>query len=529
MHRGLTWLGAVVALVGPWWAWAEPDQGQAVETRAVVRFDRFALKLGGELRLTALRLSPIPVATVDYDVPDHIPKEESLGIRLRFRPSLTWQVPSRVVPLVALVTEVDLLDGMAFAGPDREVLAFSRASRGRQDLFAAGNIRLNAAYGMVHSPYFTFLGGRQKSHAGLGMVANDGNDRPDDLGVRRLGDIVDRALLSLRPARFFSDSPAAGAFSVSLGFDHVERDLFADRDRDDRAYQALAVLQYEAPVGRVGATYLYRWQRNAIGDRTRFHLADVFLDLALQAGEVTLGVAGEWALAQGFTEVPRSLANPDHVNVASSGMVLRAFLSHAFGRVVIEAGRASGDADPYDDTYHAFTMNPDYRVGLILFHEVLKATSAVSAWNGSRTWFQGQPPRGLQALPTDGGVQNAVYAYPRVTVTAIPHLDLMVGLLVARADVPLVDPFWLGVAGRSSRSGCVVPDGRAPGPRCGPASRDLGYEVDAAARARFRLGPVGLLAAVEYGYFRPGEAFRDASLAEPSGIHMVQGRVHVNW
>lgn len=528
MLRPLAGWGALVVLVAWGAAFALPAEGES-DSQAVIRFDRFALKLGGEMRWTALRLSALPVLTVDPAVPDRIPTEESLTLRLRWRPSLTWQVPSRTVPVLAVLTEVDLLDGTAFAGPDREVLASSRASRVRQDLFEWDNIRLNAAHLMVHSPYFTFLGGRQKSHAGIGMVANDGNDRSDDVGVRRLGDIVDRALLSLRPVRFFSDGPSAGALSVSLGFDHVERDLFADRARHDRAYQALAVVQYEPPLGRLGATYLHRWQRNAIGDRTRFHLVDVFADLALRAGAMTLGVAGEWAYARGFTEVPRSLQNPNRVGVSSSGLVLRTSLSHPLGRVVIEVGRASGDADPYDDTYQAFTMNPDHRVGLILFHEVLKATSAVAAWNASRTWFQGQPPRGLEALPTDGGVQNAVYANPRVTLTAIPHLEIMVGLLVARSDTPLVDPFWLNVASASSVSGCVVADGEAPGPRCGPASRDLGYEVDVAARGRFRLGPVGLLAAVEYGYFRPGSAFADTRLEEPSAIHMVQGRVHVTW
>lgn len=528
MRRSFAWWGVLVVLACAWGPLAVASEGTA-ESQAVIRFHRLVLNLGGEMRLVALRLGAIPVATVDPGVADQVPTEESLAARLRWRPSLTWQVPSRVVPVVAVLTEVDLLDGMAFAGPDREVLASSRASRVRQDLFEAANLRLNAAYLLVHSPYFTFLGGRQKSHAGLGMVANDGNDRPEDVGVRRLGDIVDRALISVRLLRFFSDAPSAGALSVAAGFDHVERDLFADRDRDDRAYQAVAVVQYEPPIGRIGATYLHRWQRNSLGDRTRFHLVDVFADLALKAGDVTLGVAGEWALARGFTEVPRSLQNPDGVDVASSGMVLRASLSHPLGRVVIEAGRASGDADPYDGTYAAFTMNPDYRVGLILFHEVLKATSAVSAWNGSRTWFQGQPPRGLQALPTDGGVQNAVYANPRVALTVIPHLELLVGLLVARADTPLVDPFWLNVAGRTGGSGCAVPGGQAPGPRCGPASRDLGYEVDLAARGRFRLGPIGLLAAMEYSYFRPGAAFADAGGNEPSGIHLVQGRVHVTW
>ncbi len=177
MRRSFAWWGALMVLACPWGPLAVASVGTA-ESQAVIRFDRFLLGLEGEMRLVALRLGAIPVATVDPGVADRIPVEESLSARLRWRPSLTWQVPSRVVPVLAVRTEVDLLDGMAFAGPDREVLAPSRASRVRQDLFEADNIRLNAAYLLVHSPYFTFLGGRQKSHAGLGMVATEIADPP---------------------------------------------------------------------------------------------------------------------------------------------------------------------------------------------------------------------------------------------------------------------------------------------------------------------------------------------------------------
>ena len=499
------------------------------ESEATVRFERFVLNFGGEFRVVGLRLGAIPVELADPSGAERIPTEESLGARLRWHPSLTWQAPTPSIRAVAAFTEVDLVDGQAFVGPDREVLAYSRAARIHRDLLDVANIRMNCLYLMVHSPVVTFLGGRQKSHAGLGMVANDGNDRPDDVGVRRLGDIVDRAALSVRPALLFTKEPWAATWSLTAGFDHVERDLFADRGRGDRAYQTFAMLQWKSPIGTLGASYLYRWQRNSVADRTRFHLVDVFADLAMKTPDLTLGVAAEWAIASGFTEVPRSLQNPDRVRVASQGMVLRASLEHRFVRVSIEGGRASGDADPYDGTYHAFTMNPDHRVGLILFHEVLKATSAVAAWNGSQTWFQGRPPRGLQAIPTDGGVQNAVYAYPRITLAFIPHLEWMVGLLVARSDTPLVDPFWLSVASGTSISRCAIPSGTAPGPRCGPASRDLGYEVDLAARTRWRIGPIGLLAAVEYGYFRPGAAFAGARKGVPSGIHLLQGRVHLTW
>lgn len=504
---------------------ASASTPQASPTRAEVSFGAFTLKLPGELRLTALRLSPIEVLTVDPDVADKIPLEESFGARLRWKPSLTWETGSKLVPAISILTEVDLIDGMAFVGQGREVLAFSRASRIHQDLFDPDNIRLNAAFLAVRSPLFTLLAGRQKSHLGLGMVANNGNDRPDDFGIRRLGDIVDRGFLIVRPLLFFEQDKKYAVFSVAMGFDHVERDLFADRARKDRAYQAIGQVQFAPSFGQMGVTYLYRWQHNSVGDRTHFHLVDIFADLNFPIGDFSVGCAGEWAMAAGFTEAPRSIVNSNGVDVLASALVLRTALRHRFADLTIEIGRATGDSDPYDDKYTAFIMNPDYRVGLILFPEVLKATSAVAAWNASRTWFQGVPPRGIEALPTDGGVQNALYVNPKVTLKPLSWLDFALGLVVARAETPLVDPFRVSVASKTGSCGTAS----APGPRCGPASRDLGYEVDSAVRGRVELGPISLLGVLEYGFFKPGKAFADAGQNLPSSIHLVQGRLHLSW
>lgn len=496
------------------------------KSKAEIEFGPFTLSMPGEVRFVALRLSPLEVQVVDPERPDRIPLEESLSVRLRWRPSLKYSVGSKYLSLLGLFAEVDLLDGNAFAGPDRDILSYAREPRAEQDLFRADRIRLRGAYLMAHSPFFTFLGGRQKSHAGLGMVANDGEDRPDDLGVRRMGDIVDRALLAVRPA--FSSDPLLRAVSVAFGIDHIERDLFADRSRNDRAYQALALLEWKPKLGKVGAFYLYRWQHNKVGDRTRIHLVDAFADLKFSVAETTLGVAGEWAGTFGWTEVPRSLVNPSSVDIRASAFVLRASLEHPWFKVEVDCGRASGDGNPYDNKYTAFTMNPDFRVGLILFPEVLSATSAVAAWNGAQRWFQGTPPRGLEALPTNGGVQNALYAFPKVTATFIPHIEIVAGVIVARSVVPLVDPFWLSTASSTATSSpCTTSS--PPGPRCGPASKDLGYEVDAALRGRFQAGPFGLLAAIEYGYFRPGAAFNDQNGDPMDPIHMLQGRLHITF
>src|SRR5206468_770901 len=110
----------------------------------------------------------------------------------------------------------------------------------------------------------------------------------------------------------------------------------------------------------------------------------------------------------------------------------------------IEGGYASGDANPFDDQASNFSMNRDFKVGLVLFDEVMLFQTQNAARRLSDPNLTGAPPPGLDLLPTEGAVTNALYLKP--TLRYKPSLlggkfRLVGSALFARAPDPVVDAY----------------------------------------------------------------------------------------
>src|SRR5205085_6535114 len=136
---------------------------------------------------------------------------------------------------------------------------------------------------------------------------------------------------------------------------------------------------------------------------------------------------------------------------------------------------ASGDSNPFDDAAAAFTMNRDFKVGLVLFDEVLLFHSQQSARRLADPQLAGRAPNGVDLLPTEGAVSNALYLNPKLRLrveTPAGQLRLVLGALFARAPQPVVDPYQSLLAS-------------APRNVFGAAAgRSYGTEVDAAVSLR---------------------------------------------
>src|SRR5205814_10196177 len=78
----------------------------------------------------------------------------------------------------------------------------------------------------------------------------------------------------------------------------------------------------------------------------------------------------------------------------------------------MEGGFASGDANPFDDQATGFQMNRDFKVGLVLFDEVMLFQTQNAARRLSDPALVGASPPGLDLLPTEGAVTNALYLKP---------------------------------------------------------------------------------------------------------------------
>jgi hypothetical protein len=169
----------------------------------------------------------------------------------------------------------------------------------------------------------------------------------------------------------------------------------------------------------------------------------------------------------------------------------------------IEVGYASGDADPYDGTERRFVFDPNHKVGLLLFDEVMRWQTARAASAAQDPLLQNgtRPTPGVDLLPTNGGVAGAEYVNPTVIFRPRPWLDLKGGMLIAQTTADVVDPYRLAV------------QGAAVNYRGGDAKRhDLGVELDGGAEARISLD-YGLVATVgaQAGVLFPGSALANAA------------------
>jgi hypothetical protein len=379
---------------------------------------------------------------------------------------------------------------------------------------------------------FLLRAGLQTSNFGMGLVANDGVESDWELFNQQVGgDRGFRALLGTRP---FALSSRAGRtlqnITVAVGGDIVYRDDNASFLDEDRARQAIGTIFYEDTDPQdpensrfLGAYFAYRDQNDANGDDLRALAADL-------SGKTTwnddadmwfYSLGAEAALLSGETNRTFTQTGELSTDVLALGAAAEAEVrwKPLDMSVRLKGGYASGDANPDDDTLYRFRFDPNYKVGLILFDHYIPAMTRTGYERAADPSRSGVPPKGVAGLISDGAVENAVYLNPMLLFGNPDSLLTGVGILWAQSAVPLYDPF------NSFANG-----GTPIGPRGAEASRDLGVEVDVAARYRHRLvSNLQIEGKAEYGILFPGEAFNDALGNPASPQNLVRARIALLW
>ena len=373
--------------------------------------------------------------------------------------------------------------------------------------------------------------GLQTSNYGFGLVANDGVEADGELFNQKFGgDRVFRALLATRPFALFSGARALKQVTVAVGGDVVYRDDNAEFLDDDRAYQAIASVFYsdanpaDPEDSRfLGFYYAFRDQEDASGDELNVSAFDV-------SGKTTWNDdADMWFYALGFEsalikgDTTRTFTqtgdlSTEVMGVGAAGEAEVRWKPLAMA-VKLKLGYASGDANPDDDTLYRFRFDPNYHVGLVLFDQYIPAVTRTAYTRAADPSRSGAPPKGVEGLISEGAVENAVYVNPHLLFGDPDGLLTGVGFLWAQSAVPLYDPYNSFVNG-----------GIPVGVRGAPASRDLGMEIDVAARYRHRIvDRLQIEGKVEYGILFPGDAFNDASGASAAPQNLVRGRLALLW
>ncbi|MFU8806902.1 MAG: hypothetical protein ACNA8W_24050, partial [Bradymonadaceae bacterium] len=188
--------------------------------------------------------------------------------------------------------------------------------------------------------------------------------------------------------------------------------------------------------------------------------------------------------------------------------------------VKLLSGYASGDANHDDETLYRFRFDPNYKVGLVLFDHYLPALSRESYRRIGDPERVALAPRGAEGLVETGSVTNAYYLNPQFLFGDPDALLAGVGVVWARSAVPVADPY------------STFENGGSPvGPRgAGPASHDLGWELDFGARYRtYVWKDLAMELKGEYGLFFPGAAFENDLGERDDPQSLVRIRFAVLW
>jgi hypothetical protein len=361
------------------------------------------------------------------------------------------------------------------------------------------NLQLRWLYADIRLPFGELRLGQQPNHWAMGILANDG-DHPLRFGDYRYGQQSERVA--------FTTKPGNGDMNLLVAADLVYRDQLATLTRGDRAAQGVLSVFWENHLDRLGVFTTFRHQST---DRAGTSIDTDLVSIDLH-GKVVAPVPGtpdawlygeaEAAYQVGSTDLGRAEGQAK-TQIRAYGGAAKIGGVHSkrqgaktYGDIAaeLEIGYASGDADPYDGTNKRFTFDPNHRIGLILFDEILRFQTARSATASTDPALVSRPP--TYAEPSNGGVFGAEYINPTFTYRPREWLDLKSGAVIAQSTAEIVDPY------RLSTTGSYV-NYRGESPK----KRDLGIELDGGVEARRVLaydltGSVGAQAGVLF----PGDA-----------------------
>lgn len=467
--------------------------------------DLMRAQIHGELQFRGQRQSDVPLLAPSSD-----PGAASLGQKKLLMQWVRFEAHFQILDKVELVGQIDVPRG--FVGDTTRYV-----DPAAEPMAEENPVRVDARwlYADVWTPVGLFRIGQQPNHFGMGMLANDGN-HPTLFGDYRRGDVSERILFATRPGG------KDGKLAVFLAGDLVFRDQNATLSDGDHAFQGVLGGLYGSEHNQLGAFGLVRHQtrgRDSTGSLTPFTEAlDVrAIDVNGRFNARTPG-ANAWFFGEaeaaglwGTTDIVRTVEETREGNkekIRSFGAAMRLGVAHEASGVkdryadvtaALGWGYATGDANPADGTTRRFTMNPSFRVGLVLFDHVLAWKTARAAALAQDPNLVNRPAPGSQLLPTNGGIAGATYVNPTVVVRPMRWLDFKGGVVIASATSDVVDPFRFGANGRVQNY-----DGGTA------RRRDLGVELDGGVEARFGL-EYGLTfqLGMQAGVLFPGHAFDD--------------------
>lgn len=397
-------LSALLLLVGL----LVPTSAAAVE----FRLDGFYRWRGEAYNTLSLTRSDDVVAEELREVHRHF-----MSNRLRVIPHL------RINSNVHVFTDLDLLDALKF-GSNPEILeAFGQTQQDgsnfaepvglSQSVIPGSDYKeslfVRRAWAELYTPYVDVKVGRMGNHWGMGLLANDGNCA----FTCDYGDTVDRIQIGTSAI-----DPVRIAFAVD-----TRAEGFINRDDDTHSF--LLSGGYLGEVHNLGG-YI-RWTRQPSNNWNLGHF-DIW-------GKTKLGpLAVELEALLLYGKASTTDIGVEDLTVLAAGGALDAELAISPWAVGLEVGLATGDKDPTDSTWKAFTFDRDHDVGLLMFEQPMPqfqlpdtAAEETRAAAGNIDASQ---------VRTTNAVSNAFYLRPRFQFDILDTLNADVAALLAFPVVP---------------------------------------------------------------------------------------------
>ncbi|MCB9730732.1 MAG: hypothetical protein H6746_19835 [Deltaproteobacteria bacterium] len=465
----------------------------------------------GELRQRYVVLSPFEVDAAGTPHGNRSRDELRLDVGGRFE--ISRQLWMR--------TMLQVLDGQILG--DESPLEAGPGSRAWHNAGVRDDLFLREAVVQVPIGLGDVRVGRRAAYWGLGLAVHDGRTASTPFADARGGDIYNGILVDAVPMRAFAKGRAAEAVHLRLAFDVVERDELVDRTRGDLALRYSGSVMWEEPFVRAGVMLVHRSIDVDGGAQRSDTLFDVLFSLSRPLGRtLDLVVSAEAAALAGSVEEQAADGPTIRTTLRQFGALARVALkAPATGlEAALELGAASGDSDPLDGTDTAFRFDPAYRVGMILFEEVLARTTAAER-RDLLAADDSIPRSRVDAYATQGAVSNALYLAPVVSFEACSGCFIgNLGALVAFSPT--------GVASPSA----ALREVKNTNPYGGKAaSALLGWELNAGAALRVALPHTAAFSVgAQYGFFSSGPALDDVrGEPGPGLVHKWRVQATITW
>jgi hypothetical protein len=397
---------------------------------------------------------------------------------------------------LGLVAEADAATGAIFGVPSIELTG------DRQPIPSIRALELRKLYLEYKWQSGAFRVGQQTSMWGLGLLANDGSRDAEagDFGQQSFGNLTYRALLSARP--LYGKGGAFRAFETVFAADLIVRDNFGEFAKGDRAFQGVIALRFNKDTeNNFGVYAVYRNQRNLF-----------VTDGGKATDAVVIDFAGKWQFIKrrhrefkigwevvgimGTTTQARN-ENAALLKLGQFGAAIKSQYRVGRTTIYLDGGYASGDQNTADDRVENFRFDRDYKVGLVLFDQVMAYQTGRAGVRASDPNLTGVAPEGADLLGTAGSVTGAWYLFPRVKISMNEWLDAYGGPLFAFGTARLTDAFNSRIGGGTA----INPLGAAGG-------LYLGTELDLGVQARVKPIPELTISITgEGGLFLPGDAY----------------------